>query len=316
MKKVFIFSLISLVFTITSLSYVNYALLSDSSVSVSNSSENVRITSIGFLPSVYSSPRFSDDYTKAIFLCNDLLYLFDFSKGSYDVLGELSFVKDAHFINDVNILYVLNAKNGISINVYNLESKSSYKLGYLSYKYFTNLSDVEVVDNNLSFTVNYRKDGTDGKKSYVYVNDKLKSKFKSSNVINDLRFEDNYIYTTDSYNTYINNALFTYKDNSQFTLVGKDFNDVIYLQNMEDVNNLVSIKISENIEILDEYSLDNISFNDIMCTDSIYLIGDNFAYDIQRDEKYLLNTTANILLPLNGEIYYESNGEVFKQSDF
>lgn len=316
MKKILIFSLISLVVTVTSLGYINYALLSDSSVSV-NTENNVDLSeavTVGYLSSGYSSPKFNDDFSKAIFLCNDLLYMFNLSSNSYEVLGELSFIKDAQFVDNNTILYVSDDKDGISLNVFNLTDRTTNKLGTLSYRYFANLNNVRLNDDMLYFDIEYVKDGVRGAKSYYYKNNQIKSNSSYFNKIANLNINDNYIYTTETFDTYINNSLFSYNNSSKFEVLGKDTNDVVYLKDKENEGKIISIAISENIEILEEYNLGNTSYNKILCTDSIYLIGDTFAYDIKNNIKLSIDAPANILLVIDNTIFYEQDGEFLKQS--
>lgn len=316
MKKFLIFSLISLVVTVTSLSYINYALLSDSSVSVNieNSVDLGEAVTVGYLSSGYSSPEFNDDFSKAIFLCNDLLYIFNLSLNSYEVLGELSFIKDAQFIDTNTILYVSDDKDGISLNIFNLNDRTIDELGTLSYRYFTNLNNVKLNEDALYFDIEYVKDGVRGAKSYYYKNNQIKSNNSYLNKIADLNVDDNYIYTTETLDTYINNSLFSYNNSSKFEVLGKDTNDIVYLMDKENDDRIISIAISENIEILEEYNLGNTSYNKILCTDSVYLIGDTFAYDIKNNKKLSIDTPANILLIIDNTIFYEQDGELLKQS--
>lgn len=310
MKKIIIFCISSVFVVFTSLFYLNFVLLVDSSVI---SAESLKFTeeegNIAFLPKGFSSCDFSEDYSKLVLLNKNLVYLVDLNKKESVVLKDLSFVEDVSFLDKDTLLFVNKDTNSIIIKKYSISEKNIEVLGDLSFRYFTRLDNVRYDSNSIYFDIEYLKDGISGSKSYIYKDGNIKSFNKQNNIIKYLNIGDNLIYTTESYITYINNSIFKYNDSSNFEIVGKDTDNILYLKNKTTNSEIMSLNLCENIEILNSYDLKDIAYKEILCTDSIYVIADDFVYDIKENKMIPFNQ-GHILLIANDNIYYEKDGEI------
>lgn len=267
---------------------------------------------IAFLPKGFSSCNFSDDYKKLIFLNKNLTYLVDLDKKESFTLKNLSFVEDVCFLDNDNLLFVVKENDGISIKRYCLVNEQIETLGNLSFRYFTRLNNVRYEDEIIYFDVEYIKDGVSGSKSYTFNNNKIINSNKQDNVIKSLYVNDNFIYTTECYMTYINNSIFQYENSSAFEILGKDTEDILYLLDKTN-NKIISLFVSDTIELLDSYSLEGIVYKELMCTDGMYVISEDFVYNI-KDSTIIPFNTGHILLIANNTIYYEKDGEVLYKS--
>lgn len=310
MKKIFVFSFFSVIITFFLLYYINFVLLVDSSITKNTElKDNSITTNIAFIPKGYNKCDYNDDYSQVVFLNNNMVYLVDLNKKEHKLLKELFFVQDVSFVDKETLLYVTKNNNSIVLNIYNLADESIAVLGELSFRYFTNLNNVYRKDDSIYFDVEYLKDGMEGSKSYIYSNDTIKSRNTSFNISKEIYIDDIKIYTNTNGATYINNSLFTYKDSSNFEILGKDSNDILYLIDKETNSKIVSLAVSESINIIDEYDLEKISYKYIMCTDSLYLISENFIYDLNKDIVFATKD-YNVFLIANGLVYYEHDGEL------
>lgn len=314
MKKIYIFCLLSIFVVFTSLYYLNFVLLVDSSV-VSNdfSTEDDFEGSVAFISSGYSSYDFSDDYTKLVLLNKNLVYLVDLTKKESLILKDLSFVEDVSFLDKDNLLYVTKNSNSITIKKYSISDRSIEVLGDLSFRYFTRLSNVKVKEESVYFDIEYLKDGSKGSKSYVFKNNSIYSSNKNDGIVQELNINGNPIYTTESNVTYINNSIFQYDRSSNFEILGKDTNDVLYLIDTTISGKIVSLNVSDTISILEAYNLDSISYKEIMCTDSVYIIEDGFVCNL-KENMIMPFDKGHILLIVNNIIYYEKDGEILYKS--
>lgn len=317
MKKILILSLLSTCVVFFSLWYVDSVILSDSSVKMFKEAEITLTddsTVIGYLPDNYSVFSFSPTLNKAVFTANNIMYLADIESESVKILNTDSFVQTCSFLNESYIIYTtVNAKE-VYIKVFDLSVNETYVLGSLSYKNFISLDNSRIIDNKILFDIRYRDNDDEFSRSYVFDNNAI-SRIGSNSYysVNHIVSGDNLVFTTNENKTYINDSLFSYNNNSAYKLIGKDLFDVLYLQDMEYGHKVVSISVSDNIDIIEEYTLDSVDYNKFFCSDRLYLIGDNFILDLDNGVKINLEKNGNILYIKNNTILYEKQGVLYKQ---
>lgn len=315
MKKIIIFCLTSVFVVFTSLYYVNFVLLVDSSVIsnepiVNKGNSEERITVI---PKGYSSSDFNNTYDKLVLLNKNLVYLIDLNSNKSSILKELSFVEDISFLDSDSLLYVTKNTNSITIKKYSISEKNIDTLGDLSFKYFTRLSNVKYEDDSIYFDIEYLKDGISGYKSYVFKNGRISSSSKTTNILKKINVNDSVIYTTDSGVTYINNSIFQYGGSSNFELLGVDKENIVYLIDKTNSGTIISLRVSDTINILESYNLGEITYKQIMCTDNVYIIEDNFVYNLKENNLTPFDE-GHVLLIVDNIIYYEKDGEILYKS--
>lgn len=317
MKKILILSLLSTCVVFFSLWYIDSVILSDSSIKIFENTEitlSDDSTIIGYLPKNYSAFSFSPALDKAVFTANNIMYLADIESENVKIINTDSFVQTCSFLDDSYIIYTsVNAKE-VYIKVFDLSLNESYTLGSLSYANFISLDNARLVDDKILFDIKYRNNGDDLSRSYVFYNNSI-SRISSNDyyTIKHITSNDNTIFTTNENKTYINDSLFSYNNNSLYSLIGKDLANIIYLNDIECKNKVISISVSENIDIIEEYTLDSIEYNKFFCSDKLYLIGDNFVLDLDNGIKINLEKNGNILYIKNNTILYEKNGVLYKQ---
>lgn len=318
MKKILILSLISIFVVFASLFYVNYFLLSDSTIDIFSSKDRELTlkeepTIIGYLPKNYSAPKFNAASNKAVFLANNLMYLWDLKQNSIENIKHQKFIKSVDFIDNEYIIYASNANDGININVLNISSNEDYLLDNLSYKNFLDMSNIRVVEGSLYFDIEYLKDGSKSSRTYVYTNNSLKrSEQYHTDIINSEVANDKYVYTTLGPKTFIDSNPFSYKGNSMYELIGADKDKTIYLLDKTKNNTILSLAINDTVDILEETTFEGISYNKIICSDGLYLVGSDFILDTSKGIKVNLQQTANILYIENNNIYYEHDGALMR----
>lgn len=315
MKKIIIFCLTSVFVVFTSLYYVNFVLLVDSSVISNKPIVNKEYSEerIAVIPKGYSSSDFNNTYDKLVLLNKNLVYLIDLNSSKSSILKELSFVEDISFLDSDNLLYVTKNTNSITIKKYSISEKNIEVLGDLSFKYFTRLNNVTYEDDSIYFDVEYLKDGINGSKSYVFKNGRISSSSKTTSILKKLNVNDSVIYTTDSGVTYINNSIFQYSGSSNFELLGVDKENIVYLIDKTNSGTIISLSVSDTINILESYNLGEITYKEIMCTDNVYIIEDDFVYNLKENNLTPFNE-GHILLIVNNVIYYEKDGEILYKS--
>lgn len=317
MKKILILSLLSTCVMFCSLWYVDSVILSDSSITFAQHKEVVLTDNsavVGYLPENYSAFSFSKTLDKAVFTANNLMYLADIESESVKILNTDSFVQTCSFLNDSSIIYTsINGKE-VNINVFDLLTNKCSILGSLSYSNFISLDNARIVDNKMLFDIRYRNNEDILSRSYVFDNNVI-SRISSNDYYtnNCLIVNDNRIVTTNENKTYINDSLFSYNDTTSYNLIGKDIKNVVYLHATEHNNKVISMSISDNIDITEEYTLDSIEYNHFFCSDTLYLIGDKFALDLEHGVKINLEKSGNILYINNNTILHEENGVLYKQ---
>lgn len=317
MKKILILSLLSTCVVFFSLWYIDSVILSDSSIKIFQKTE-ITLTNdntiIGYLPENYSAFSFSPNLNKAVFTANNIMYLADIESESVKILNTDSFVQTCSFLNESYIIYTSVSSREVHIKVFDLFANESYVLGSLSYKNFISLDNARIVDNKILFDIRYSNNDDEFSRSYVFDNDSI-SRIGSNSYysINHITSNDNIVFTTNENKTYINDSLFSYNNKSSYKLIGKNSLDVIYLHDIEHENKIVSISISDNIDIIEEYTLDSINYNKFFCSDRLYLIGDNFVLDLDNGVKINLEKNGNILYIKNNTILYEEKGVLYKQ---
>jgi len=317
LKKILILSLLSTCVVFFSLWYTDSILLSDSSVKIKHTKEITLIEDsavIGYLPDNYSAFSFSETLDKAVFTANNIMYLADIVSERVKIINTDSFVQTCSFLNDSSIIYTSIHANEVYVKIHNLLTNKCQTLGSLSYNNFISLDNARIVDDKIFFDIRYRDDEEVFSRSYVFDNNAI-SRLNSYDYHtgNCIFINDNKIITIDKNKTYIKDALFSYNDNSFYSLIGKDLNNIVYLHDLEHNNKVISISVSENIDITQEYTLDSIEYNKFFCSDKLYLIGDDFALDLDNGIKINLEKTGNILYIKNNTILHEANGVLYKQ---
>lgn len=317
MKKIFIMFLLSVCVVFFSLFYVDSIFLADSSVKLESkeeiSSEDIEKV-IGYIPSNYSNFNFSKDFNRAVFIANNLIYLLDIASENINIIETPVFANSCSFLNDNYIIYSSKDNTRVSIYIYDILESKSHLLGSLSYKNFISLDNPILIDDELFFDIRYSYNNEILSRSYIYKNNEFSRKSSNEYYITKSAYLDNdYVYTNNDKNTYINNLLFTYKNNSSYEYIGVDSNNLIYLYDTKNENKIVSISLSDTIDIVDEYTMDNIEYSRFFCSDKIYLIGSNFILDLNGGNKINLEKEGNILYIKNNTILYERYGVLYKQ---
>lgn len=317
MKKILILSLLSTFVVFCSLWYIDSVMLSDSIINTTHNKE-ITLTDdtaiIGYLPENYSAFSFSQTLDKAVFTANNIMYLADIESEHIKIINTDSFVQTCSFLNNSSIIYTSIHENQVYVKVHDLLINDSYTLGSLSYSNFISLDNARMVDNKILFDIRYSDDEEVLSRSYVFDNNII-SRLSSNDYYtsNSIMINNNNIVTTNENKTYINDSLFSYNDNSFYKIIGTDLMNVVYLYDMEHTNKVISISVSDNIDITKEYTLDSIEYNKFFCSDNLYLIGDDFALDLEHGIKINLEKIGNILYIKNNTILHEENGVLYKQ---
>lgn len=317
MKKILIFSFLSFFIMLFSLFYVDSIFLSDSSVKVVSTNEvnlKGKATILGYIPLNYLNFNFSQNYKKAVTIANNLMYLIDIDSESINILNTSVFVNSCSFLDDRYIIYSSKTSRNVNIYIYDLECKESYLLGNLSYKNFITLDNARLVNDELFFDIRYSDSNDVLSRSYVYKNNKfVRTASNDYFIINSINLNNHYIYTTSNTATYIDDSLFMYKNNAYYEYVGADKNSIVYLYNSKN-NTLLSMLVSNDISIVEEYNIDSFENRRFFCSDNVYLVGNKFVLNLNEGVKINLENESNILYIDNNTILYELGGALYKKN--
>ena len=318
MKKIFIFSLISTFVVISSLSYVNYALLKDSTIDLINiKKEDISLSvndaeKIRYISNNLSEFQVSPNLDKLLYTSNEILYLLDLYSDDLKMIDTISFVSDFSFLDDNFILYASKKESEVEVYTLDLLSNESICLGSLSYKNFIGIKNVYIEDDFINFDIEYLNDGDKYSRSYIYKNGSIQRSNKST-VANSLLFGENYIYETNDNTVHIGDLTFTYNNNNKYSLIGMNKQDnILYLLDLTTNEDIISLNISDTIDILEEVNIRDVIYNKPLVSDSLYLLGDNFIVDLNNSIKVNLDENINIVYVSETFIYFVYNNYLMK----
>lgn len=318
MKKIFIFSLISTFIVISSLSYVNYVLLKDSTINLININKDDISLSINdaekirYISNNSSIFRINPNLEKLLYTSNEILYSLNLSSSNLEIIDTTSFVSDFYFLNDEFILYASKKESEVEIYTLNLLTKDSDFLGSLSYKNFVGLKNVYIKDDLINFDIEYFNNGDKSVRSYVYKDNKIQRSNKSTTV-NSLLLDGNYICETNDNTVQINGLTFTYNNNNKYSLIGVNKkSNILYLLNAATNENIISLNITDNIDILEDININDVEYTKMLVSDSLYLLGSNFIVDLNNSIKVCLDENVNIVYVSEEYIYFIYNNCLMK----
>ena len=317
-KKLLIFFLVSSCITISSLAYVNYGLLKDSSISIENANTveiSKDIKTLGYIPDYsYNICDRDSKGNKIILLSNNLIYIVNSNEETISIVDKSNFADFAKFINDDNVLYGKCNKNGfVELYIYTISNKNTKKLDSIkidSSNTFVLETVVELDDKRIFFSGKSISESDEKLSWYSYDGNFVEKLSNSNNILKILDIEDIHITNTYNNSLYIGNTLFSYKNSFKYKLLGH-IDNIVYAIDLKN-NCVLSIKVDDTIQMLNEVPLDSHNITDVICSDSLYLVFPEYIIDLLKGVKIPLDVNKSLLTIGEHYLILESNGKVEK----
>lgn len=318
MKKILSFFLISSCVVIFSLSYVEYVILDDNAIDLidwCNSAEILNVadaSEISYIPGDDSKFKVSSDSNTLLYTSNQLLYSLDLSSMDLKMLNTDTFVSDFCFLDTDYVLFACKKKSEVDVYLLYLPSENCELLGSLSYKNFIGLSNAYMSNDLIFFDIEYLYNNDKCSRSYVYEDDIIR-RADSVSIFNLFNINDVSVYEDKNNNIYINGSIFSYNGVSKYSILGVNNNDnLLYLLNKETNVNVVSLKVGDSIDILEDINISGLDYRDVLVTDGIYLISDNSVIDLNNSLKIGLDRICNIVYVSKNSIYFVVDNTLMK----